>query len=409
VTETIDTDFCVVGGGPAGLTLALLLARAGADVVVVERARSFDRPYRGEILQPGALRILADIGVLDAVRRRGSYELSRFQLLEHGTVLMDVDYRKLPKPYDFLCSLPQRHLLEELHAAASAEPGFRQLSGVGANALLTDEGTVTGVTCGDSYRIRAHCVVAADGRYSRMRKLANVGYQRYDAFEHDILWFRLPAPDRGRHDIRVLRDAGSPVLVHDSYPDRLQVGWTLPHKGYLQLTSDGFDPVKAEIMRAAPQYADLIDQHVTKLTDLTLLDVFAGSADEWARDGLLFVGDAAHTHGPVGAQGINLAIQDAVVAHEVLLGSLRAKDASAERLSAFAARRRPSIDRVTALQTRQARAMLASGRVARAVRPAATRLLAHTPIYRKVLDQLAFGDATVRVPTGTPREGKTAL
>lgn len=400
MATTIDTDICVVGGGPAGLTLALLLARADVNVVVVERAKSFDRLYRGEILQPGALRILADLGVLDALRRRGCYELSRFQLVEHDRVLMDIDYRRLPKPYDFLCSMPQRHLLEELYTAAAELPAFRQLAGVGVHALLTDGGRVTGVAAGTGdgqYRIRAHCVVAADGRYSRVRRLAGIGYQRHDVFEHDILWLRLPAGDRVRHDIQVFRDAGSPVLVHDSYPDQLQVGWTLPHKGYLELTADGFDPVKAAIMRAAPRYAGLIDEHITKLTDLTLLDVFAGIADDWARDGLLLVGDAAHTHGPVGAQGINLAIQDAVLAHEVLLASLRARDASAARLAEFAARRRPAVERVTALQTRQAKAMLGSGPMVRAVRPVAARLLAHTPVYRKVLDQLAFGDATIRV------------
>jgi 6-methylpretetramide 4-monooxygenase len=397
-----QADVCIVGGGPAGLTLALLLVRSGAEVIVVEKARSLEREYRGEILQPGALLLLDQLGLLAPVRRRGGYELSRFQLVEHGKILMDIDYRRLLRPYDYLFSVPQRHLLEELQAACTAHTGFKQLSGTAAHALLREGDRVTGIRCGSGDQeqtVLARCVVGADGRYSRVRKLAGIGYQRIEAFEHDVLWFKLPAPDRAVHDIRVMRDSGSPMLVHDSYPGRLQLGWTLPHRGYRELAAGGIGPVKEAIASAAPAYRDLIMEQITSLNDLTLLDVFAGAAQAWAADGLLLIGDAAHTHGPIGAQGINLALQDAAVAHEVLLAALHAGDTGGHMLAPFEERRRPAIDRVMTLQGRQAKAMLSTGRLARVVRPAAAKVLAHTPLYRKVLGQIAFGDRGIRIRT----------
>jgi monooxygenase len=400
--DTIRTDFCIVGSGPAGLTLALLLVRSGADVVVVEKARSFDREYRGEILQPGAMALLDQLGVFAGVRERGGYELSRFQLVDHDRVLMNIDYRALLKPYDYLFAVPQRHILEELFAACQAHDGFHYLPGRSVRALLFDGDRVAGVECGSgpqAREVRAHVVVGADGRYSRVRRLAGIEYDRIEAFEHDVLWFKLPGGGRSQHDVRVFRDAGSPVLIHDSWPDRLQVGWTLPHKGYRVLADQGIEVVKEQIARALPPYADLVRRHITSLTDLSLLDVFAGTARHWARDGLVLIGDSAHTHGPIGAQGVNLAIQDAALAHPVLVGALACGDASARRLAAFETGRRPSIEKVLTLQSRQGKAMLPTGRVANVVRPVVARLLSHTPVYKKVLHQIAYGDRPVEVAT----------
>src|SRR5882757_1558851 len=144
VVEVVEADVCVVGGGPAGLTLALLLARSGRRVVVAERMRSFDREYRGEILQPSALATLDRLGVLAEVE---GYPLRSFQLAERDRVLLDIDYSALPGPHNHLFSVPQRHVLEALHAACRREPGFRQLDGCSANGLLESDGRVTGIRC----------------------------------------------------------------------------------------------------------------------------------------------------------------------------------------------------------------------------------------------------------------------
>lgn len=404
----MDTDFCVVGGGPAGLTLSLLLVRSGADVVLLEKSPTLDREYRGEILQPGGMQLLQELEVLDNARKRGSYELSRFQLVEGGRVLMDIDYRQLPKPFDFLLSMPQQHLIEELLDQCSRYPNFHYHKGGAISGLLTDRDKVTGVHFGEQ-SVRARCVIGADGRFSKTRKVAGISYTRLEAFEHDVLWLKIPGGDRSRHDVRVSRSAGSPVLMYDAYPGQIQLGWTLPHKGYQAVAEKGVDHVKAQLALAVPQYRERIDAAVGRLSDFSLLDVYAGTADEWVRDGLVLIGDAAHTHGPIGAQGINLAIQDAVLLHPILMAGLDSGDFSREALLPYETERRPDIAKVMKLQSRQGKGMLSQGAVATRVRPAIARLLAHTPIYRKILNAIAFGFRPIQVRSDLFTEGRARV
>ncbi|MEV6974440.1 FAD-dependent oxidoreductase [Kitasatospora sp. NPDC093806] len=404
----IDTDICVVGGGPAGLTLALLLVRSGLRVTVLERSRSLDRTYRGEILQPGGQALLDELGVLAPARERGAVEHDRFLLEEHGRILIDGDYRRLPGPYNCLLSLPQRHLLTELLAACEQYDGFRQLAGAKATALVEEDGAVRGAVAGGSAGtpaqvVRARCVVAADGRFSKVRGLAGIGYRRQELFSQDVLWFRLtapPHPDTRRPcDVRVFRAGGNPVLSYRSVPDALQLGWTLPHGGFRPLADRGIGHIVEQLCRAAPEYAERIRAEITGFADLSLLDVFSGSAEQWVRDGLLLIGDAAHTHSPIGAQGINLAIRDAVAAHPVLVEAVRSGDAGVARLSRYAELRRPEVERITRIQRIQSRMMLSTGRFSSTLRPRMAALMSRTPLYSALLRRIAFGTAPLRLRT----------
>jgi 6-methylpretetramide 4-monooxygenase len=395
------TDVCVIGAGPAGLTLALLLLRSGVRVTVLEKSTGFRREFRGEILQPGGQRILDALGVLAAARATGACELDGFQLLDGHRVLLDIDYRRLPAPYDHLLAMPQRHLLQALLTACQRLPGFHYLDGHRVTALLTEGGQVSGAvaTGRDGRRaVRARVTVAADGRFSKTRALAGIGAGRTEDFQHDVLWFKVAAPDRATRHVRIHRTAGSPVLVHDSHPGRLQIGWTLPHKSWPAIAARGVHAVKRELTTALPQFRDLIEESVTSLSDLSLLDVFAGAADQWVADGLVLIGDSAHTHSPLGAQGINLALQDAAVLHPVLLDALDAGDTTRRRLAAYPTARQPAVAAVMKMQRMQAKGMFgAGGAVADLMRATAARLIGRSPLGVRITDRVAFGHPQVTV------------
>ncbi|MFD7581665.1 FAD-dependent monooxygenase [Kitasatospora sp. NPDC059817] len=404
----IDTDICVVGGGPAGLTLALLLVRSGVRVTLLERSRSLDRTYRGEILQPGGQALLDELGVLRPARAHGAVEHQRFLLEERGRILINGDYRRLPGPYNCLLSLPQRHLLAELLAACARHDGFRYLAGTRASGLVEEGGVVRGAVAAGpggagEQGSRARGVVAAAGRVSLIAPHAGLGYRRQELFSQDVLWFRLSgAPQRSTghtRDVRVFRAGGNPVLSYSSVPDSLQLGWTLPHGGFRRLADRGADHIIEQLCHAAPEYAERIREEITGFGDLSLLDVFSGSAEEWVRDGLVLIGDSAHTHSPIGAQGINLAIRDAVAAHPVLVEAVRSADAGAARLDRYTALRRPEVDRITRIQRIQSRMMLSTGRLSSAIRPRTAALVSKTPLYGAMLRRIAFGTSPVRLRT----------
>ncbi|MFF4185603.1 FAD-dependent oxidoreductase [Streptomyces sp. NPDC001691] len=406
--EEHRSDVCVVGAGPAGLTLALLLLKSGLRVTVVERSRSHQREFRGEILQPGAMTVLDRLGVLAGARERGCHEHDRFRLVEQDRVLLDIDYRALPAPYDHLLSIPQSHLLTELLLHCARFAGFEYVDGCRVNALLRDErGRITGAAA-DGHVFHSKVVVGADGRFSKVRRLAGIEAGRTEAFDQDVLWFKLTRQEpQAAHDVRVFRSAGtSPVLAYGSWPDRIQVGWTLPHGGYKNVVAEGLDHVKAQLSKAVPAYADLIAEQITSLRDLSLLDVFSGRAERWAADGLVLMGDAAHTHSPIGAQGINLSVQDAVVLHPLLVESVGRGDASAAFLSRFEERRAPDIATMMRLQGMQSKAMLSTGTFATRVRPKLAAVVKHTPVYRKVLRTIAFGNPSIEVAEGLFTTGR---
>jgi 2-polyprenyl-6-methoxyphenol hydroxylase-like FAD-dependent oxidoreductase len=351
----------VVGAGPAGVATALLLARYGVDVKLVERERSFARVFRGEGLMPLGIDALFEMGlggVLETVpgRRVDSWDL----WIDGEEVFV------IPEPVEELGEramrvVSQPALLEEFVEEASRCPSFSFERGVRFRDLLHDrDGRVVGAALekGEGREeARADLVIGCDGRGSLVRKRAGLVLELLPE-QYDVLWFKLPAPERLREGCSIMIAVAAkehPAICYTSWDGRLQYGLVMPKGGLEELR--GEDWVNNAVKSAPSWLADHVVAHQDEIEGPTRLNVLVGRASEWAAPGVLLLGDAAHPMSPVRAQGINLALRDAVVAANHLVpvlrgdGEPRAVDAACR---AVKVEREPEIARAQKLQRREA-------------------------------------------------------
>jgi 2-polyprenyl-6-methoxyphenol hydroxylase-like FAD-dependent oxidoreductase len=321
-----ETDCCVVGGGPAGVMLSLLLARWGVRVTLLEAHRDFDREFRGNTINPSALEILARLGLARGVLGLDHAKVRRFTLQAGGRREDFADFSRLKTSYPYVLMLPQARLLEFVVAQARRYPNFRLVMGARVKELVTEGATVRGVRYwgeDGTHEVRAQLTVGTDGRFSRLRKLAGLGANAITGSSPmDVFWFNLPRDEGDPEGAgAVFRFGRSSLLVLMDHSDYWQVGYIIPKGHYPRLKEKGISALRDSVATLAPELAD----RVAGLQDWgqgSLLSVESDLLRRWYRSGLLLLGDAAHVVSPVGGVGINLAIQDAVVAANVLAGPL---------------------------------------------------------------------------------------
>jgi 2-polyprenyl-6-methoxyphenol hydroxylase-like FAD-dependent oxidoreductase len=339
MTETATVRCCVAGGGPAGMMLGLLLARAGVEVLVLEKHADFLRDFRGDTIHPSTLEIVHELGMLDgflALPHEKAHEL-RAQFGDAGATF--ADFHHLPVRCPFIAFMPQWDFLAFLARHAAAHPTFRLRLRAEATGLLEEHGCIVGVeavTPGGPLQVRADLVVAADGRHSVLRDRAALPIDTLGA-PMDVLWFQLPrahsdpAAPMGRFE------AGR-IFITLNRGEYWQCGFVIAKGSLAALRTRGLDAFRAEVARLAPYAAPRVGA-IRTWDDVKLLTVRVDRLRRWYRPGLLCIGDAAHAMSPVGGVGINLAIQDAV--------------AAANRLAAPLAARRLGLDDLRAVQRRR--------------------------------------------------------
>ncbi len=337
--ERIDTDCCIAGGGPAGMMLGYLLARAGVRTVVLEKHDDFLRDFRGDTVHPSTLRILDDCGLLDAFLERPHQKLRRVGAAFGEQTLTIADFSGLPERYAFIAFMPQWEFLDFIADEARKLPAFTLRMRVAATGLMEEGGAVVGVKAQGSegdIEVRAALTVGADGRHSTLRDAAALPVEHVGA-PIDVLWFRV-GRDPGDGEAPLGRVVPGRFIVTLDRGDYWQCAFVIDKGGADRTRARGIEAFRAEVAAAVPVLAPHVGD-IASFDDVKLLVVAVDRLTRWSRSGLLCIGDAAHAMSPVGGVGINLAIQDAVAAANALAAPLRAGTVDADALDAVRRRR----------------------------------------------------------------------
>jgi 2-polyprenyl-6-methoxyphenol hydroxylase-like FAD-dependent oxidoreductase len=383
----ISVQCCVVGGGPAGMMLGFLLARAGVTVVVLEKHGDFLRDFRGDTVHPSTLTVMHELGLLDEFLKLPHHRIARFTGMFGGTPVQIADLTHLQVPAPFIAMMPQWDFLDFLASHGRAFAGFTLLMNAEAEGVIEEGGKVVGVrglVDGQTEEIRADLVVGADGRHSTIR--AALGLEVLDiGAPMDVLWFRISHRDGDPGDLLGRFDAGS-ILVMLDRGDYWQCAFVIPKGAAERVRAEGIEKIRATIARLAPEVADRMSELRT-IDDLKLLTVGIDRLKTWWKPGALCIGDAAHTMSPIGGVGINIAVQDAVAAANILAAPLREGRVGDADLAAVQSRRSFPARATQAIQVFLQNGIIAPSLAAAGGRmkvPLFARLMQWFPILRRL-------------------------
>lgn len=384
--ETVDTGCCIAGGGPAGMMLGFLLARMGVDVVVLEKHADFLRDFRGDTIHPSTLELMHELGILREFLERPHQEVQELAAqVGHETVMIG-DFTHLPTHCRFLGLMPQWDFLNFVKEQAQRYSTFHLSMQSEVSDVLEENGTVTGVrakTRDGSLEIRARLTIGADGRHSTVRERAGLKVIDIGA-PMDVMWMRISRRPTDRGQTFGHADTGK-ILVLINREDYWQCAFVIPKGEAERIRQKGLAAFRLEIAGLEPFLGDRLEE-LRDWNDVSLLTVTVDRLVEWHRPGLLCIGDAAHAMSPIGGVGINLAIQDAVSAANLLGKILLERIPSDSELQAVQQRRtfptRATQAVQVAVQNSVIRRVLGSSKPLRL--PWLLTLLRRWPILRRI-------------------------
>ncbi|MBH0198085.1 MAG: FAD-dependent oxidoreductase [Nitrospira sp.] len=384
--NTVSVQCCIAGGGPAGMMLGLLLARAGVSVLVLEKHADFLRDFRGDTLHPSTLQIMHELGVLERFLQLPHQKVSRINAQFGDLALTVADFSHLPTRCRYVAFMPQWDFLNFLVDEGRQYPAFQVRMSAEVTDLIESGGSIAGLrahTIDGPVEVRAPLVVGADGRHSVVRKRAGLVVEEFGA-PMDVLWFRLSRTSNDPADPMGRFDAGR-IFIMLNRGDYWQCGFVIAKGSLNEVQTQGLQTFRDSVATLAPFAADRVHE-LRDWDAIKLLTVQVDRLRQWYIPGLLCIGDAAHAMSPVGGVGINLAIQDAVAAANLLVQPLRDGRVTETDLAKVQARRTwptAMTQRVQlTVQNRViSRVLDSKGRLSP---PYALRLLARFPFLRRI-------------------------
>ena len=382
-------QICIAGGGPAGMMLGLLLARSGIRVKVLEKHSDFFRDFRGDTIHPSTLEILDELGLLDEFLKLPHQEVRQLRGQIGDTTLTLADFTHLPIRCKFLAFMPQWDFLNFLAERARVYPGFRLEMESEVSGLTFDGERVTGVRVRTPAGVRevlADLVVGTDGRDSTVREAAGLPSIEFGA-PMDVLWMRISRRPGDPRQLLGRVDYGQ-IFVMIDRGDYWQCGLVVRKGALAEIQRRGLEALRADIRRLAPFLGERVAE-LRDWSDIKLLTVQVDRLRRWYRDGVLCIGDAAHAMSPVAGVGINLAIQDAVAAANILVPALQDNGTVSVAALAAVQERRELPTKVTQraqllIQDGIIRRVLGRGREGRMAPPLILKILGGVPLLRRI-------------------------
>ncbi len=336
----IETGCAIVGAGPGGLMLGFILARAGVDVTVLEKHGDFLRDFRGDTIHPSTLNVMKELDLLDEVLKLPHTQAPRLHAEIGGKDITIADFSRLPAACRFIAFMPQWEFLDFLAREASRYPNFRLVMNATVEDVIEDKGRIAGVrasTAEGPLAVRAPLTIGADGRNSIVREKAGLEVESFGN-PSEVLWMKL---SHQPHDPPYVMGHGGPrqgfIMVDRG--DYWQCGYVVRKDTFAEIKARGLDAFRDAVAAVSPLPAERM-QEVQAWDDVHLLSVRIDRLKRWWRPGLLCIGDAAHAMSPIGGFGVNLAVQDAVAAANILGPPLRSRKLADRHLAAVEARRR---------------------------------------------------------------------
>jgi len=335
VTTAVDTECCIVGGGPAGMMAGYLFARAGVKTLVLEKHGDFLRDFRGDTVHPSTLEIMYELGLAERLLKRPHQKIERLGGNFGDTHLRIGDFTRIKAHYPFVVLMPQWDFLDFLSDEAKKLPSFSLAMNTEATGLIEENGRVVGVRAkgpDGGIEIRSKLTIGADGRHSTVREASGLKVLDIGA-PIDVFWFRVDRDPALGEDVLFNAAAGR-IVVTINRGDYWQCAYVIAKDEAPRIRAAGLDAFRRSVVEAVPWLSSHIDQ-IASFDDVKLLTVTVDRLEKWARPGLVMIGDSAHAMSPVGGIGINLAIQDAVASANLLAGRLASgtlTDADLERV-----------------------------------------------------------------------------